>query len=102
MHIVLVHIHVKPGGLEDFLFATRKNAEGSLKESGVVRFDMLQEQDDPCRFVLVEVYRQSEDAAKHKETSHYLTWRDRVAGLMAEPRRGIRYVNIMPDDRNWN
>jgi autoinducer 2-degrading protein len=102
MHIVLVAIHVKPEGLEEFLSATRKNAENSLKESGVVRFDMLQQQDDPCRFVLVEVYRQSEDAAKHKETSHYLAWRDRVAGLMAEPRQGIRYVNIMPDDRNWN
>lgn len=81
--------------------ATAENARNSLLEPGIARFDVVQQQDDPTRFVLVEVYRTAEDPAKHKETSHYLKWRDTVADMMAEPRYGIRYCNVFPEDAGW-
>ncbi len=89
MHIVLVHVHVKPESVEAFKTATLENAQNSLKEAGVARFDVLQKADDPTRFVLTEVYRTPEDPARHKETAHYQKWRDTVADMMAEPRQGF-------------
>ena len=83
MFIVHVHVRVKPELIEAFREATVENARGSLREPGVARFDVLQQQDDPSRFVLVEVYRTPEDPARHKETAHYIKWRDTVAPLMA-------------------
>ncbi|MCX8023772.1 MAG: antibiotic biosynthesis monooxygenase [Thermanaerothrix sp.] len=101
MHIVLVHVHVKESRLDDFIQATLENAHHSLQEPGIVRFDVLQQAEDPTRFVLVEVYRQPEDQVKHRETAHYQKWRDAVAEMMAEPRQGIRYTNLFPSDEEW-
>lgn len=101
MHIALVHVHVLPEHVAVFESATRENAAGSRREPGVVRFDVLRQQDDPTRFVLVEVYRTPEAAVAHKQTPHYLAWRDAVAPLMAEPRVGVTYANVSPSDADW-
>ncbi|MCI0519699.1 MAG: antibiotic biosynthesis monooxygenase [Chloroflexi bacterium] len=101
MFIVLVHVHVKPEAVEAFRAASLENAANSVQEAGVARFDVLQQQDDPTRFILVEVYRQPEDAGKHKETAHYAKWRDTVQAMMAEPRVGVKYNNLFPADEGW-
>ncbi len=101
MHIVLVHIHVKPESVEAFKVATLENARNSVLELGVARFDFLQQAEDPTRFTLVEVYKTPDDQLRHRETRHYLTWRDSVAEMMAEPRAGIKYANLYPDDTGW-
>jgi autoinducer 2-degrading protein len=101
MHIALVHVHVKPDTVAAFETATADNARHSRLEPGVARFDVLQQRDDPTRFVLLEVYRDPEAAVAHKTTAHYLTWRDTVAPLMAEPRVGVIHVESTPDDRGW-
>ena len=101
MHIVHVHVRVKPEHIEAFKTASAANARNSIEEPGVARFDVLQNCDDASRFILVEVYRTPEAAAAHKETAHYRTWRDTVAEMMAEPRAGIRYLNIFPDAAGW-
>jgi len=97
MHVTLVHVHVSADALEAFLDATRANHEGSIRESGCIRFDVLQAADDPTRFVLYEAYVDEAAARSHKETSHYAEWRDAVAGWMTEPRRGDRYVGLFPE-----
>ncbi len=102
MHIVHVFIHVKEDKIEEFRSATIENAKNSLKEQGVARFDLLQQADAPTRFLLVEVYRTSDDVAKHKETSHYKHWQETVEPLMAEPRSRIIYRNIFPDESGWS
>lgn len=89
MQVTLVHVHVKPENVRDFIEASLENARESVKELGNLRFDVLQTRDDPCRFVLYEAYATAEDAAAHKSTSHYQKWRDTVAGWMAEPRQGV-------------
>ena len=101
MLIVHVFVHVKPDQVEAFKEATVENAGNSLQEPGVARFDVIQQQDDPTRFVLVEVYRTPEDPAKHKETAHYQIWRDTVVDMMAEPRSNIKYTNVFPDEQGW-
>ncbi|MFL7811383.1 MAG: putative quinol monooxygenase [Anaerolineae bacterium] len=101
MFIVHVHVHVKPESVEAFKAATIENARNSVQEPGIARFDVVQQQDDPTRFVLVEVYRTPDDPAKHKETAHYATWRATVADMMAEPRSSSKYDNICPDDAGW-
>lgn len=101
MLIVLVQIQVKPEHLEAFRQATEANARASRQEPGVVRFDVLQQEDDPARFVLVEVYRDAAAAVSHKEAAHYPVWRDTVAAMMAAPRTSVKYHNISPDDSNW-
>ena len=101
MHIVLVHIQVKPEMLPAFLAETRENATNSLREPGISRFDVLQQQDDETRIVLVEIYRQPEDQEKHRQTSHYLHWRDTVKDMMAADRVGTRYTNLFPSDEGW-
>src|SRR5215216_4860591 len=101
MHIVHVHVHVKPQFIESFKQATLENATKSAQESGNVRFDVLQQSEDPTKFVLVEIYRTTEASAAHKETPHYRLWRDAVMKMMAEPRQGIRYANIFPKDESW-
>ncbi len=101
MLVVHVHVHVKPESVEAFKQATVANARESLKEPGVARFDVVQQQDDPARFVLVEVYRDAAAAVAHKETKHYPVWRDAVAPMMAEPRFSVKFNNVFPDDENW-
>jgi quinol monooxygenase YgiN len=101
MHIVIVQVHVKPESLDAFIAATKINAQNSVKEPGVVRFDFIQEIEDPTRFMLVEVYRSPEDQSKHRETQHYLTWKETVTEMMAEPRIGTRFTNILPLDEDW-
>lgn len=101
MLIVHVHVHVKPEWVEAFRAATLENARNSIQEPGVVRFDVIQQADEPARFVLVEVYRDTEAAAAHKATSHYATWRDTVADMMAEPRSSVRYAAIFPNAAGW-
>ena len=101
MNIVLVHIHVKPEMIDAFKTATIENANQSVKEEGVERFDVIQQNDEPTRFILVEVYKSDRASTAHKETAHYLKWRDTVAEMMAEPRQGIKYSNIYPEDSNW-
>lgn len=98
MHVVHVHVHVKPDRVDAFREATLVNAARSLEEPGVARFDVLQQRDDPTRFILVEAYRTPDAPAKHKETDHYITWRETVAPMMAEPRTSVAYVNQYPDD----
>jgi quinol monooxygenase YgiN len=102
MLIVHVHVHVKADQAEAFRAASVENAKQSVKEPGVARFDVIQQQDDPTRFVLVEVYRTPNDPAKHKETTHYKKWRDTVESMMAEPRTSVKYANAFPDERGWN
>ena len=101
MNIVLVHVHVKPEFVDAFKKASLDNASNSVKEEGVARFDVIQQADDPTRFILVEVYKTVEAQSAHKETAHYLKWRDTVADMMAEPRQGVKYSNIFPDDSGW-
>ncbi len=101
MLIVLVHVHVKPEYLDAFLAACLDNAQNSVKEPGVARFDVIQQNDDPTRFVLIEAYRTPEAPGQHKETAHYARWRDTVADMLVEPRTGIKYTNIFPDEAGW-
>jgi (4S)-4-hydroxy-5-phosphonooxypentane-2,3-dione isomerase len=101
MLVIHVHVHVKPECVEAFKQATIANGNESLKEPGVARFDMVQQQDDPTRFVLVEAYRSNDAPAKHKETPHYQTWRDAVASLMAEPRSSIKFSSVFPAEPEW-
>ena len=102
MFIVHVFIHVKEDCIEAFKVATIENARNSIKEPGIVRFDFVEQQEDPTRFVMVEVYRAADDPAKHKETAHYQKWRDTVADMMAEPRSAIKFYNVHPDDEGWD
>lgn len=101
MLVVFVHVHVKPESIEAFREASVANASQSVQEAGIARFDVIQQSDDPSRFVLVEAYRDAEAPAKHKETAHYMTWRDTVADMMAEPRTALKYTNVFPSDEGW-
>jgi quinol monooxygenase YgiN len=101
MLVVHVHVHVKSEFVDAFRAATVENATNSVQELGIARFDVIQQQDDPTRFILVEVYRSVEATAAHKETSHYVKWRNAVAEMMAEPRSSVKFHNIFPDDAGW-
>jgi quinol monooxygenase YgiN len=101
MLIVHVHGRVKAEFIEAFKEASLENARHSVQEPGIARFDVLQQADDRARFLLVEVYRNNEASARHKETAHYAAWRDAVAPMMAEPRSSVKYSNIFPADEGW-
>lgn len=101
MHVVHVFVQVKHDKVDAFKAATVENARNSIREPGIARFDVIEQADDPSSFVLVEVYRTPEDAALHKETSHYKVWRDTVAPMMAVPRTSVKYSNVFPDDKDW-
>jgi autoinducer 2-degrading protein len=94
MLIVHVHVHVKPDQVNAFIAATQANAAASNLERGVARFECIQQDDDPTRFVLIEHYRTDADPARHKATTHYATWRDAVEPMMTEPRRGVKYRDL--------
>ena len=101
MLVVHVQVQVKPEFVEPFRQATLENARRSLQEPGIARFDVVQQQDDPTRFVLVEAYRTIEATTAHKATQHYATWRDAVEHMMAEPRSSARFNNVFPEDQGW-
>jgi autoinducer 2-degrading protein len=101
MLIVHVQVHVKPDQIDAFKAATLANARASVREPGIARFDVVQQADDPTRFVLVEVYRDAAAPAAHKETAHYATWRDAVAPMMASPRTSVKFGNVYPEDAGW-
>ncbi|MCB9158725.1 MAG: antibiotic biosynthesis monooxygenase [Caldilineaceae bacterium] len=102
MLIVHVFVHVKSDSVEPFKAATLENARNSVQEPGIARFDVIQQADDPTRFVLVEVYRTADDPARHKETAHYAAWRDAVADMMATPRTSVKYANVFPGEDGWD
>lgn len=99
MLVVHVHVHVKPEFVEAFRKASLENASKSIREPGIVRFDVIQQIDDQTQFVLVEAYRTPEASARHKETTHYQNWRDTVESMMAEPRKSVKYANVFPVDK---
>jgi autoinducer 2-degrading protein len=99
--VVHVQVRVKPDQVEAFREATLENARQSVKEPGIARFDVVQDTEEPTRFVLVEAYRSAAAPAAHKETAHYLKWRDTVAPMMAEPRTSRKYTNCFPEDAGW-
>ena len=101
MLIVHVFVRVRPDAVDAFAAATRENARQSVREPGVVRFDVVRQADDPTRFVLMEIYRGADDPARHKATAHYAAWRDAVEPMMAEPRRSVRYDALFPDAAGW-
>jgi (4S)-4-hydroxy-5-phosphonooxypentane-2,3-dione isomerase len=101
MLIVQVYIHVKPEFLDAFIEASLDNARRSVQEPGIARFDFLQQQDDPTCFMLTEVYRDEDAPARHKQTEHYLRWRETAEPMMAEARYGVRYTNLFPDEQGW-
>jgi quinol monooxygenase YgiN len=98
MLIVHVQIQVKPDRVEDFKAASVENARNSVREPGIARFDVLQQQDDPTGFVLVEIYRTAEAPAAHKQTDHYKKWAETVAEMMAVPRQSVKFENVFPED----
>lgn len=99
--VVHVFVHVLPEHVQAFKAATVANAMASAKEPGIARFDFVQDQSDPTQFVLVEVYKNSDAPAAHKETLHYQTWRDAVAPMMASPRQSRKFNNVFPSDSGW-
>lgn len=101
MLIVHVHVRVKPECIAEFKQATLANARASVREPGIARFDVVQDTDEPTRFVLVEAYRTADAPAAHKQTGHYALWRDTVATMMAEPRTSTKYRNVFPEDAGW-
>jgi quinol monooxygenase YgiN len=102
MLVVHVHVHVKQEHVAAFIAATRLNAKASLQEPGIARFDVVQQADDPTRFVLVEAYRSADAPAKHKETAHYAAWRDAVTDMMQSPRTSVKYESLCPDEPGWS
>jgi quinol monooxygenase YgiN len=101
MLVVHVQVQVKPEAVAAFIAATIENARHSVEEPGIARFDVVQQEDDPTRFVLVEVYRTPEAPAAHKTTAHYARWRDAVAPMMAAPRTSVKFANRFPLDSAW-
>ena len=94
MHIIHVLVQVKADQIDAFKAATLENAQSSVQEAGIMRYDVIQQADDPARFILIEIYRTPEDQSKHRETPHYLKWRDTVAGMMAVPRSATKFTDV--------
>jgi quinol monooxygenase YgiN len=99
--ILHVHVRVKPDMVDAFVAATLENARASVQEPGIARFDVVQNNEDPTRFVLAEAYRTADAPDAHKRTAHYATWRDRVADMLAEPRSSVRFHNLFPENSGW-
>ena len=101
MLILCVQVHVKPEAVEAFREATTENARISRREPGVARFDLMEQADDPARFMLYEAYRDAAAQAAHKETAHYRAWAARTVDMFAEPRTRQLYRAIDPADGDW-
>jgi quinol monooxygenase YgiN len=102
MYVAIVQVSVSPEHIQAFEHATLENARQSLREPGVARFDVLHDAEHPTEFVLYEVYRDAQAPARHKETAHYLHWRDTVATMLAAPRTSKKYTSLFPSDRGWD
>jgi quinol monooxygenase YgiN len=102
MLVVMIEVQVKPEAVDEFKRATRLNAQKSLDEPGIARFDVIERSDDRTRFVLIEVYRDAEAPARHKQTAHYAAWRDAVEPMMAVPRHSTKFASVFPDDNGWD
>jgi len=100
MIVTCVHVNVKPDAIDRFINATIENHKDSVREPGNLRFDLLQQADNPCLFMIYEAYESDAASAAHKTTPHYLKWRDAVGELMAEPRKGVKYSILHPTDRS--
>lgn len=98
MYVVQVHVFVKENRIQDFIEATKNNAINSVKEPGVVKFDVIQQKDDLTKFILYECYQTESDAARHKDTDHYRVWRGKVESMITEPRQSVKFINIYPED----
>lgn len=96
MHVTIVYIRVKPEHVSEFIAATRRNHEGAVQEAGNRRFDVIQDANDPTRFVLYEAYLSAADAAAHKETPHYHAWAQAVTPWLAAPRERAQYKGLFP------
>lgn len=94
MVVTIVHVYVKPENIDAFIEASTINHNNSVKEQGNLRFDLLQDANNPAKFVLYEAYENDETAAAHKQTAHYLEWRETVAPWMDQPREGIKHIGI--------
>lgn len=101
MLIINVSVHVKPECIDAFKQASIVNATASVLEPGIARFDVLQREDNPTRFLLIEAYRDDEAPARHKQTAHYAAWRDAVESMMAEPRTSVRCRAVHPGNAGW-
>jgi quinol monooxygenase YgiN len=102
MLVVHVHVHVKAELVDAFIAETRKNSDASLMEPGVARFDVVQQADDPTRFILIEAYKSPEAQAAHKTTPHYALWRDAVAPMMESPRTSVKFHSVAPAEARWS
>ena len=101
MLVVIVNVRVLPESVDAFKAATLENARASRLEPGIARFDVVIDKDDPTRFALIEVYRDEQAPVAHKNTPHYLIWRDTVASMMASPRTSQKFENLSPPDADW-
>lgn len=102
MIVYVVEVLVKEEHIEDFKMATIENHNHTIQEPGNYRFDVLQSKEDLKRFTLYEVYESENAVLDHKQTSHYLKWRETVAEWMLSPRKGIKHIVITPEDkRQW-
>jgi quinol monooxygenase YgiN len=101
MIVVHVYVQVKPECVEAFRDAVIENARNSIQEPGIARFDVVQQTDDPTRFVLVEAYRDAGAQDRHRETAHYRTWRTTVESMMATPRSATRFISVYPEESGW-
>jgi len=101
MIVMIVRMRVKPEYVEAFKKASVENARHSAQEPGIARFDLIQDAADPTRFAFVEVFRSAEAHDAHRGTDHYLTWRDTVGDMMAEPRSAVKHVSVFPEDADW-
>jgi len=101
MLILIVNIHIKADRVEAFKAATNENGRNSRQEPGIARFDVLQQSDDPTRFVLIEVYRDQAGPVAHKASAHYQAWLAKVDNMFAEPRTRALYESVAPDDQGW-
>jgi autoinducer 2-degrading protein len=100
MIVTCVYVHIKPNAVRSFIDATTANHNESVREPGNLRFDLIQQVDDQCRFMIYEAYESEDAAANHKITRHYIKWREAVKDLMAEPREGVKYNIIEPKEKS--
>jgi autoinducer 2-degrading protein len=102
MIVRLIDVYVRDEHVDAFSEATLRNRDGSIREPGVLRFDVLQVEGEPTHFVLFEVYRDEPATQEHKQTAHYKTWRETVEPMMAKPRGSTACAVVAPrDPQEW-